>query len=490
MRIKVQGLLTLRRAFVVILFGGIFVLAARNITDPDFWWHLRTGQYIVENRSVPHADPFSFTKLGQPWIAHEWLSEVFIYGLYRLAGWGGLIVIFALLTMAIFLFLYWRCGGQPYVAGVLVLLGAFACRPTWGVRPQTISLLLASILLWLLERSDQDRRILWWVVPMTLLWANLHAGYSLGIALLLLWLIGSWLDTKLGKESLDQHAAPLRPLMVTLSLAVLVVMANPNGLRLYSYPIKTLRSSAMQRHIVEWFSPDFHRGELAPFLVLLLAVLVAPALTGLRPSARQLLVLCVSAFAALQFNRFIPIFILVVIPVLSEQGRAWLEIHGWHRVLQPAPGAPFSKALLNAAGMGVLAILAYTHVRNVVRSQPIAEAEAFPKAAVQFLAEHGFFAPYFNNYSWGGYMIWKLPAEKVFVDGRADLYGDDFVEDHFRTYGLIGDWRRELECWKIRTVVVPPTAPIANALSTDKLWREVFRDSQATVFTRSFAAHN
>src|ERR1017187_10394402 len=110
------SLLDTRRSFVVIVALGLFAMAARSVTDPDVWWHLRTGQLILQNHARFHADPYSFTKLGQPWVNHEWLVDVLIFSLYRATGWAGPVVIFAALTSATFMLLFVRCSGGPYVA--------------------------------------------------------------------------------------------------------------------------------------------------------------------------------------------------------------------------------------------------------------------------------------------------------------------------------------------------------------------------------------
>ena len=149
------SLLQTRRVFVAILALGLFAMAARGITDPDVWWHLRTGQLILQNHSLFHTDPYSFTRFGQPWINHEWLSEILLFGLYRVAGFGGLIVAFAVVIAATFLMVFARSAGRPYLASLMTLWGAVASAPSWGVRPQMFSLLLASIFLVLLEASER-----------------------------------------------------------------------------------------------------------------------------------------------------------------------------------------------------------------------------------------------------------------------------------------------------------------------------------------------
>src|SRR6266550_3201993 len=166
---QVNSLLETRRIFVAVLVIGLLALAARGVSDPDVWWHLRTGQLIIQNHQVPHSDPYSFTRAGQPWINHEWLSQVAIYGMHWLAGWGGLIVGFAAIIAVSSLLVYLRSPGRPYVAGVFTVWGAVASAPIWGVRPQMISLLLASAFLLVLDRSDKRPGLLWWTAPLTLL---------------------------------------------------------------------------------------------------------------------------------------------------------------------------------------------------------------------------------------------------------------------------------------------------------------------------------
>src|ERR1700678_1135369 len=186
------------RTFIAVLFLGLFAMSARTATDPDLWWHLKTGEFISAHKSVPHADPFSFTRAGEPWIAHEWLTELLLYQIQRTAGFAALSVIFAAILCAAFFFLYSRCGPAPYISGIATLCAAWATMPTWGVRPQVISLLLTSLWLLILERSGRNPNLLWWTLPLTLLWANLHAGFALGLAFFHLFLPGQWIERALG----------------------------------------------------------------------------------------------------------------------------------------------------------------------------------------------------------------------------------------------------------------------------------------------------
>jgi len=180
---RLFGTLTFRRIFPVVLLSMIFVLAVRqSVTiDPDLWWHLKAGQQIIDTRSIPHTDDYSFTKQGSEWVAHEWLSEVIIAAIYRVSGLVGLVTIFSLIIVIALWLTYRRCEGRPYAAGIAILLAAAASSPLFGVRPQMLTLLLASVYIVLLERFDPEEqsRRLWWLVPLMLLWVNLHAGWAL-----------------------------------------------------------------------------------------------------------------------------------------------------------------------------------------------------------------------------------------------------------------------------------------------------------------------
>src|SRR5258705_3835583 len=134
------SLLTFRKVFPIVLLSMVFVLAVRQSTslDPDLWWHLKAGEQIAQSRSVPHVDDFSFTKNGSEWVAHEWLSEVLMYGIYRLTGLVGLVAIFSLLIVVVLWIAYRRCEGRPYAASLAILLAAAASSPLFGIRPQMI----------------------------------------------------------------------------------------------------------------------------------------------------------------------------------------------------------------------------------------------------------------------------------------------------------------------------------------------------------------
>lgn len=462
-------------------------MAARNVTDPDVWWHLRTGALIIQQRAVVHADPYSFTKFGKPWVDHEWLSQVLMYGLYRISGWAGLIVGFGVLTAAAFLIVFFRSPGRPYVAGVITLLGVFASANSWGVRPQMLTLLLASVLLWILDRSYERPKLLWWTPLLMIVWVNLHAGFALGIVLIMLFLVGDLLDRASGFEVGPSPQARLQNLGLAIVAGAAVVPLNPYGAAMYAYPLETLRSRAMQSYIGEWMSPDFHQKAYWAMLAMLLAMIALPALSPRRLRPREILLLSVTAYAGLRSVRHIPIYALVAVPILSAMLQAWLKERGlatWSEA-KPVP-LSLAKTVVNVVLLVSFLVFLIARVHLVTRRQAEKEAQELPAHAVSFIATRHPPAPLLNHYNWGGYLICRLyPEYRVYIDGRADLYGDAFMDDLATTYYLRGDsWRSTFEKWGIRTVVLPPDAPLVTALTALSDWKTVYTDSQAVVLTK------
>jgi hypothetical protein len=465
--------LSTKNTFLAILFLGVLALTARNVVDPDVWWHLRAGEYIAQHHAIPHSDPFSYTRSGQTWVAHEWLSELAIYELYRVTGFSGLILTFAAILTASFFILYLRCASKPYVAGITTLCAAWATAPVWGVRPQVISLLLTSLWLLILERSERNAKILWWTVPITLLWVNLHAGFALGLTLSGMFLVGELIENI---SSPAQSRAHLRTAAFVFFFDLLVVPLNPNGLRMFSYPIETLRSAGMQNYIAEWASPNFHRAEYWPYLLLLLASLGAFMITRISLRPRELILLALSLYASLASLRMIPLFVLIAVPLITQR------VDEWPRQSGPVHSA-WTRAVLNAVIVLAMAAFAFVRINEIILQQPQAEAKHFPIGAVGFLQDHPPLGALFNHYDWGGYLIWKLPATEVFIDGRADLYGEPLLHDFADAYQLRGSWLQVLERWHIQTVLVPIDSALATALQVAPGWTVAYKDDQAIILT-------
>ena len=483
--IKIKSLLTFRRVFPFAFFAIVFALAVRQcvLLDPDLWWHLQTGQHIFLFRSIPHVDIFSFTKAGSEWVTHEWLSELFIYLIYRVGGWSALVAIFSGLVTAAFVITYRRCEGRPYIASIALLLAAASSSPLVGIRPQMITFLLASIYLAILTAFGKDgsSRKLWWMVPMMLIWANLHAGFALGLALILLYGISFALDGAFDRT---------KKLAVMFVACATVVPLNPNGFRLITYPFETLLSPSMAAYIEEWASPNFHQLMFIPFAVLLLLLLASVALSNTRPSLGEVFLVVVTGLGALRSTRHIPIFCLVATPMLARHLWEIVSARGWAEMLtkRDTPATPVA-LLVSLTLVASSAFIAMFPVWHFIKNQKIYEARKYPVAATDYLNAQRLPGPIYNKYGWGGYLIRRLhPDYPVYIDGRADVYGDSFMAETLNTYDGLPGWREPLERRAIRTVLIAPDAPLASLLRNDREWQISYEDQQAVIFTKSESA--
>lgn len=484
-----------RRLLVIVFMAVIFTGAAQPISDPDFWWHLKTGQYIVETRTIPHTDIFSTLRFGSEWVTHEWLSEVFMHLVFRTLSYGGLIVVFSILITAALWIVYQRCrkrGAHPFVAGFALLLGAAATMPTWGVRPQMFSLLFASIFISFLDRYSHGEAMLsiWWLAPLMILWVNVHAGFALGLVLIVLTIAGLLLDWLLLQKDIADVWRRARLLCWLFIICLAAVCLNPNGSRIYSYPFETLSSHVMMQYIQEWRSPDFHNPMFQALALLLLATFSALALSNKRARPSELLMLAVTAWATLWSGRNVVFFALVAMPLLAEHLWAFMTSHRWGRWLaSPEKLEPDRASALKVALNVLLFVLTLSVVAlgvgRAVAKQPVSEAQEFPAAAVDFILAQTPPQPIYNEYVWGGYLIWRLyPEYRVYIDGRADVYGDSLVKEWLEVHDGKPAWRNSLDSRGIRTVLVKPDVALSSLLRQDSCWQNVFEDKQTVIFVR------
>lgn len=469
----------LRRILEIYVFAYVFFLASRPVDDGDFWWHLKTGEYILQTRSIPRTDFYSFTNYGKPWVTHEWLSEAIFYAIYARLGLNGLMLIFALLTALAFWIVFRRCEAHQIVASLAVLLGALTVLPTIGVRPRVFTLLLTSVYLALLSRyarGDRSRAI-WWLVPLMVLWVNLHGGFLIGLVLIGITMIGMVLDAWSTSASVPRAVYVLGLVLVGCLVAAVI---NPQGVHIYAFPFEIFLSPVQQGAIVDWLSPDFHQRELLPLALLILLSIAALALSPRRPRPSDLLLFLATLFMTLKSYRHLAVFSLVAVPLLADHSQAWLESRGlFHH------GTGAGKLTLRASLLLLPLLLFAVALKTKVYVPLTQDRAGVPIDAVSFLRENNFTGNTFTDPNiWGGYVIWALPSNPVYIDGRIDMYGDQFVSEHLgMIYGLTS-WRGPFNRYGVRIAIVKPRSVLARELTESGEWRQVFQDTMATVFVR------
>lgn len=481
------------RLMFVILLLLVVLMAARTPLDSDVWWHLRSGQVTVETGRPLLVDIFSYTREGQAWVNHSWLAQVILYGLYQLAGYSGLVLWVCVLAVICLAFAFQQMKGPAWWRALLVILAGVAIAPVWSPRPQAASLALLAGLGWWLERWKKgDLRGIWGLPVLFLVWSNLHAGYSLGFLLLAAFLGGQVLNHLLGME---EEALPWRSLgkvLLWVGLAFLAVAINPNGADMWRIPFQTIGISSLQQFIPEWASPDFHDPVQQPILLLAALLLGAVGFSGRKMKGEEWLTAAGFLVLALLSRRNIAPFAIVASPIIARHG--WQAVEGWRKRTRlqeklKLPALPKNESRphpgINLLIVGLIALAAFSKLGVVSLPAVVQASETaiFPQGALDWMRGHPVQGRTFNEYAWGGYLIWFLPEEKVFVDGRTDLFGDE----------IIGQWREViqaeepmqeiLERWMVERVVVMPDRPLAGAL-LQAGWVMKYQDPYSIILER------
>jgi hypothetical protein len=240
-----------RSLVLLVVVVGVAAMAVRPSFDTDTWWHLRAGQWIVENRQVPRIDPFSSTMRGSPWAYPGWLAQVVMLGFYRLGGLAGLTAFSAILVGVAFLFLWPLLEGPLLLRAAILLLAAATSAVYWAARPHIASFALAAFFLWALDQWRRGRRPrVIWLLPLAMaLWVNLHGGFAIGFILLLMYLGAALVDLVAvpvrHRGTLGEGWRARRGEIATLAVVLLLCLAagavNPHGPAILAYPFRQFR---------------------------------------------------------------------------------------------------------------------------------------------------------------------------------------------------------------------------------------------------------
>lgn len=498
---------TARQLLVAILFVAIFAMAVRQPADTDTWWHLKSGQLMWESGEILRADPFSHTVQGQPWIDHGWLVQVALWPLYQASGLVGLALLLATLVTASFLLVYTQSEGKPFVAAFAVLVGAVASSVIWAVRPQIVSLLLAAIVAFLLDRYKRTGSSAWlWPLPLLVaLWVNCHGGFVVAFILMACYLIGETLNrltSPSGRAAAGmQHARTrLAPLAIVILVSVPAVLLNPNTVKMFPYAYQTVSIGQLQDYILEWASPDFHNLQFHPFVWLLLLTLAAMGLSRRRADWTDLALVGVFGYMGLIAVRNIALFALVAPPVLSRHSVFALDDLATtqprlsrlaaltHTLPPPPPRRALS--LLNLLLLVLVVVAAGGKIgTDLLRLQdPEVWGAGLPIDAVDYLRDRDPPGVMFNSYNWGGYLIWSLyPEELVFVDGRTDLYAlnGTVLADYSQVHWIRPGWEEVLDRYDIGYVITEGTGLLDMMLAEEQGWVAVHRDDLAVIYERA-----
>jgi len=447
---------------------------------------------MLEHGELIRADPFSFTRPGAPFTGFEYGSQLLYALAEEVGGLAGVAVLAGLLiavTYALLAKLLLTRGVDPLLACVITGSAIALGVNHWTARPHLFSFLAVIILMSLLERGPGRCRLILACAVLFGVWANLHGGFVYGWILIGLYLAGSlgeliWGDDRAAWRERVRYYGSI------LATSVPVTLINPHGLELHRHLIGFFSNPFIRDNTAEFASPNFHEGDGKGFLGILLLALVSLVLHRRRPTLPRLLVICVGVAFALIAYRNIPLFGLTALPVLA------LHLDDLCRSL-PDPGGVrgrFESTARNTATLAwilpvgaFLAVLVMTGGRlgslQLIRGE--FDRTVFPLDAVAHARREQMEGRMFSEFTWGGYLVYAWPEQRIFIDGGTDFFGEELFREFSKIKQLAPGWRDLLNKWDISLMLLQRQSPLAHEIARDPRWIVQYCDSLATLLHRS-----
>jgi len=473
---------------VIGLVTFLLAITARQIFwDPDTYWHIASGNWILANHAVPERDPFSHSMAGTPWTVHEWGSQVLIATVYKWFGWGGLQVLVAAAfasTMALLArFLSKRLEPVHMISGAALV--ATLLWTHYLVRPHVLAWPMLAIWVGSFANAAEHRRLPpWSMILLMVVWANMHLSYTLALAIG----AGFATDAIMQESTWPERFVKARAWAIFLVACTAALLINPHGWYAIKYTVDVMGMTSLNM-VSEWRSADFHDFQMVTLWVVLVFGL---ALGGwFRLSWPRTVLILVLFYMALKHQRYHSLLGLVSMYVLAEPfARQW-----YARPVQPTQGSDALDRLFRAlqgnarlAGVGLaLLVSAAVAWARLTMAPPVPPPTTTPSAALAAFDSLHVRGNVFNSYVFGGYLIFR--GVPVMIDGRSDMYGDSLMQDVSDAVQLKkrGTLERVLEAHHITWSLLTPSTPATQLLDHLPGWERVYADSIAVVHVRTDA---
>lgn len=450
---------------------GVMILLAllpAISNDGDIGWHVATGRWIAAHGQVPTTDPFSLTFGGQPWVAHEWLSELLLAGAAAIGDWIGLALLVGLAVGALIMVMGLEIGrwlSGPHTLIVLLLV-VVVLLPFVFARPHVLAWVpLAMWTILLMRAREANRTPPLSALLLMLVWANMHGSFIMGLALTGAFALEALLAAK-------DRLAVLRAWLIFGVAALLISLVTPSGIEGLLFPFK-VSALKIDDVIIEWRPTVV--AKMPGLQVFLFVSLFTLLYRGVKMPLVRLLLLCGLMFMAFASARHQPLLaILGSLVVAAPLGVTFPIV---------ARGKPAPRGAL--AGVAAAALLFATLLLANPAARP--ETPSHPAAIIAALPPELRTQPVLNGYGLGGSLI--LAGIKPFIDGRADMYGDDFAFQHLTIVnGDAAAFDKAVARWGITWTILPPDNVLVSVLDGSPHWRRLAADKFAVVHVRRGAA--
>ena len=467
----------------------VVVVSATDLADVDLWRHLKFGADMIAHRGPLLRDPYSYSIRGQLWINHEWLSEVIFAWTFAHLGVIGLKFLRLVCATIAIVSLASAVAEAAAPIGVqltILSLVSIGLMPEMQFRPQIFTYAMLSVLVLLLARDNYHGRApLWIAIPMLALWANLHGGFVVGVAALVVYAI-------VASILWPERALKLAALVIVAMLATLI---TPFRIGSWRSAMHTIMRPPMLSHVSEWQSllvgmtAVWHLPGLAMLFDVALVIVFAGFVLSfaVTPSTEDLPIVAVGALmlaATLTALRNIPLGLIGCAVPLARHATLLLS--------RMASGNTSStKASATIRTQGFIALVAFAlAIRVGVLSRTLESDRQYPARALRFMDQRGLHGNILCDYEWAGYVLFhEAPASRVFIDGRYEMiYPAPIARDFMDFYDAHEDAHRALDSYPTNFVLIAARAPARKMMDADKSWSLVYRDSTGSLYARNDSA--
>lgn len=474
--------------FIMIFLFGI-LLGPRFFGDGDTGRHIVVGKIIVMEHYIPTTDIFSHTKNGLLLTTTEWLSEAVYAVAYLAMGLNGVVLLSAILIAVTFTLVFRETffSSRSYIISFsLVFLMILATLFHWMARPHLFSWLLFAIWLPRMDQLARGETKNFWQFPMLmLLWANLHGGFILGF---LVW--GAYLAGWLVEHSLKEFSSSntLKYLLAAGALSLLVTLMNPSGIGLWNNVFGHVGDRELMSLQIDWQSPNFHNPNTWPFLFLIVMLVFAYSRPSHPVSIARSFVMLGMLLLGLYSVRNVPFAVIACAPMLGTAILDLMRFDFFQRIEQKLHTVQMG---LRGSTWSLLTVIVIASLLVLGRSLDagnqgnIFAPAYFPVKAVNWLADHHQSGNLFNEFTWGGYILFRLwPEQKVFIDGQTDFYGVELVKDYLVALNARDNWEAILEKHDVDWALLPGDVPLAKILKSNSEWRILYEDDVSVILRK------
>lgn len=475
---------------LLVWVGLTFIFAAlplaniryNKLADPDIWWHMRAGEWIVQNHSIPHADPFSASTLGRPWVDYCWMFDVGSYWIVKNFDLASILWFETLMRLAVTALLFSLIRTlSSSLWKTVALTGTAMMAMLWILPPRpgavSVLLFLAELHILVSARRKANPRLPWIIPALFLVWANIHIEFVTGLFLLGVICIEPLLDKVIEIAGGPCHRADTvhRQLWYVFGASLAATLVNPYGVKLYSNVFQYARDAKIYDIIVEFHAMHFRTlNDWAVLLLLMLGCFALGRTRRLRPA--WVVLLGWSAWMSFRSLREVWLVTILSAVIIASPRNEDEQI-------SDTP-ARTSLAMRVAVAVAVALILLGGAVTWSANSQRMLRqvAERFPLGAVNYIHQNHLQGPLLNELSWGGFLIYALPEIPVAMDGRTNVHTQDEIVHALPLWNGDHGWQQRPELQQANLVISNPAWPLAVLLRSDPRFRVAYEDKTAVLF--------